>query len=88
MLEIIWENKFLKEMKLSEKRNLNMSRLYDIIEILQNNKPLPRKYKNHSLKGKYSEYSELHIENDWLLIYTKNTTQLILHRIGTHSDLF
>ena len=60
-----------------------------IIPILLSGKKLPRKYKDHQLKGKFSKFRELHIQPDGLLIYTKNDTELILtlSRTGSHSEL-
>jgi mRNA interferase YafQ len=52
--------------------------------------PLPKKYNDHALKGQYATYRECHIRPDWLLIYKKDKTDLILVlvRTGTHSQLF
>lgn len=88
MLKLVMPKHFTKEMQLCEKRNLDMSKLYDVIKKLRENIALEAKHKNHPLKGKYSDYWECHIQNDWLLIYLKTETHLILHRTGTHSDLF
>ncbi len=47
-------------------------------------------YKDHSLKGNWQGYRELHIEDDWLLIYKieKESITLVLTRTGKHDDLF
>lgn len=48
-----------------------------------------KQYRPHKLSGKYEDFWECHIENDWLLIwYIDNEDNLILVRTGTHSDLF
>ncbi len=49
---------------------------------------LEAKYRDHILSGQYKGTRECHIEPDWLLIYEPNADELILIRIGTHSDLF
>lgn len=88
MLNIIWEAKFTKEFKVAIKRGKDMGKLKKIIEDLQDNKPLAPKHQNHKLQGRYTGYWECHIEPDWLLVYKKTDTDLILGRTGTHSDLF
>ena len=42
----------------------------------------------HKLSGEYDGLWECHIENNWLLIYNFNDTEIILFRTGTHEDLF
>lgn len=51
---------------------------------------LKTKYKDHSLKGNWQGYRELHIESDWLLVYKINYDELVLVlvRTGTHDDIF
>ncbi len=50
--------------------------------------PIPERYKDHALTHNWKDYRELHIESDWLLIYQINSSELLLVRMGTHSDLF
>lgn len=90
MLTIRYETTFKKDYKRIIKRGYNIQLLLDVIEVLAQQEPLPPKYKDHSLSGKYSDYRECHITPDWLLIYSiqKDTLHLVLTRTGTHSDLF
>jgi mRNA interferase YafQ len=46
------------------------------------------RFKDHPLVGGYSGARECHIESDWLLIYERTDTELVLIRTGTHADLF
>jgi len=39
-------------------------------------------------KGKWVGHRDLHIEPDWVLIYTLDDETVRLERTGTHSDLF
>jgi mRNA interferase YafQ len=52
--------------------------------------PLPEKYQDHQLKGKYAAYRECHVRPEWLLVYQKNKNELILllARTNTHSEVF
>ena len=48
----------------------------------------PPFHKDHSLHGEFTGSRDLHIEPDWILIYTASSEHLRLERTGTHSDLF
>lgn len=88
VLRLFRENKFEKDLEKSNRRKKDLSKLWNIIKLLIKNQSLPAKYRDHKLKGEYVGYRECHIEPDWLLIYKKTTTHLILARTGSHSDLF
>ena len=87
--KLVFSNSFKKDYKLIKKQGKDISLLDKIIPILLSDKKLPRKYKDHQLKGNLSKFRELHIQPDWLLIYTKNDTELILtlSRTGSHTEL-
>lgn len=59
-----------------------------VIQKLANDQQLEQQFRDHHLKGDYVGTRECHVEPDWLLIYEKSDTELILIRTGTHSDLF
>jgi mRNA interferase YafQ len=44
--------------------------------MLAKGEKLPEKLKDHSLKGNWNGYGELHIEPDWILIYKLNELNL------------
>ena len=90
MLKIVPSNQFKKDVKLAQKRGLNLNKLANIINRLASQETLEAKYHDHNLEGKYSLFRECHIEPDWLLIYRidNNMLELYLIRTGTHSDLF
>lgn len=73
-----------------EKRGLDMQKIFTIMIDLQNEVPLDKKYKEHSLQGNYNGFLECHIEPDWLLIYQidEPTKEIYFVRTGSHSDLF
>ena len=50
--------------------------------------PLPPEAKDHPLKGKFSDYRELHISGDLLLLYRIKDDTLQLIRINSHSEIF
>lgn len=88
MLDLEYTTQFKRDLKLSKKRGKILRKLNTIVDLLLKEKPLPEKYKNHPLSGNYKDHQECHIEPDWLLIYLKSKTVLVLVRTGTHADLF
>ena len=88
--KLVLSNSFKKDYKLIKKQGKDIFLLDKIVPILLSDKKLPAKYKDHELKGDWKGFRELHISPDWLLIYTKNKTELILTltRTGSHSELF
>jgi mRNA interferase YafQ len=88
LLKIITTNQFKKDLKRVSKRGKNIDKLEFIINTLQTENNLDARYRNHLLTGDWFPCSECHIEPDWLLIYQKTQTELILIRTGSHSDLF
>jgi mRNA interferase YafQ len=81
---------FDKEVKLCKKRGYDLSKLEEVVSILEKIGTLPPKYKPHKLSGNYENCWECHIKGDWLLIWLQNDNELTLLFIntGTHSDLF
>ena len=89
-LTVKYSSRFAKDLKLAQKQNKNLDKLFNVIEKLANLEKLEEKYRDHSLYGEYKGLRECHIEPDWLLIYQifNNTLTLVLARLGSHSDLF
>lgn len=81
---------FKKDIKKALKRNLNLQKLYSIINTLAKGEQLPEENRDHQLTGNWLNHRECHIESDWLLIYQIQNDVLVLEltRTGTHSDLF
>jgi len=90
MLAIKYTNKMKRDVKRISKRGKDISKLIIALDLLATGTKLPEKYQDHQLKGEMQEYSECHIEPDWLLIYKILNDELILlaSGTGTHSDLF
>ena len=90
MLTIKYQSAFKKDYNRIVKRGYDIRLLEEVISILANQEPLPEKFRDHSLLGKYTGCRECHITPDWLLIYEIDGDELILYltRTGSHSDLF
>ena len=90
MFQIVFTNKFKKDIKLLQKRGYEMGLIKEAIEFLEEKGSLPSIYTPHRLSGNYSGYWEAHIKPDWLIIWTSfsDENEIWLTRTGTHSDLF
>lgn len=88
--KIQFTTQFQKDIKKAKKQGKDLDKLFNVIEMLSNDEPLPPKYKDHSLSGNYIGVRECHIEPDWLLIYSikDDVLILVLNRVGSHTDLF
>jgi len=86
----VYSTRFKKDVLLAMKRGKDMGKLATVVELLCTGDPLPERYRDHPLSGRYAGFRDCHIEPDWELLYRieKNQLQLILVRMGTHSDLF
>lgn len=71
-----------------KKRGKNRDEFLVVLTLLQNGETIPIKYKDHALTGNWLGYRDVHVENDWLLIYEATDESVFLARTGTHSDLF
>ena len=83
--------KYKRTRKLAKKRGLDMDLLDWGIDQLAQDIPLPANWKDHQLKGNLMRFRECHIggTGDWLLVYEKRNTDMILYLLGTgtHADL-
>ena len=92
MLSIEYTGQFKKDYKLALKRGCDPIELQTVVEMLANQQPLPKIYRDHALENSrnYKNARECHIEPNWLLVYRVEQNKLLLQliRTGTHSDLF
>lgn len=88
MLTIIYTTSFKRDYKRAMKQRKNITKLDDILYLLAHQIPLDSKFRDHKLSGDYIGKRDCHIEPDWLLIYEIQNNDLILYRVGSHSELF
>ncbi len=90
MFDLSITNQYKRDLKHARKRGLDENLLDEVLLLLINGTPLPKKNKDHALTGNYNGCRECHITPDWLLIYSidNGLNLLTLIRTGTHSDLF
>jgi len=91
MRTISFSARFKKDFK-RESRGLHgkslVAALKAATDLLRDDRPLPARYSDHSLGGKWLGDRDCHIKPDLVLIYRKpdeRTLQLV--RLGSHSEL-
>ena len=90
MYQLIFTNKFKKDVKFLQKRGFDIYLLKIAIEKLEESGELTNENKPHKLSGNYNGYWEAHLKPDWLIIWKTfiDDNEIWLTRTGTHSDLF
>ncbi|AFI05024.1 type II toxin-antitoxin system mRNA interferase toxin, RelE/StbE family [Helicobacter cetorum] len=88
MLKLILKKSFQKDFDKLLLNSFDDSVLNKVILSLRKKEPLEPQFKDHELKGKWKPYRECHIKTDILLVYLVKDDELILVRLGSHSELF
>ena len=90
MYRIVYTNRMKRDVRRAAKRGKDISKLIDILEILQRGEAMPEHCHDHQLSGKLKDFRECHIEPDWLLMYQifEDVLTLSATATGSHSDLF
>ena len=88
MLDSNFTNQFIKDIKLLQKRRMDIDALFDILIKIIWEQPLPYYSREHNLSGDYSGYTECHVKGDWVIVYRFFSGKVIFTRTGSHSDLF
>lgn len=89
MLEVVPSSLFRKQLKRCRKRGWDLSKLEEVVSLLQNRVALPSRYRDHALVGNHKGMRDCHIQPDWVLIYEirEKELALLLLETGSHSDL-
>ncbi len=62
--------------------------LMEVVNLLADDTPLPRRNFDHRLSGEWNDHRDCHIRPDLVLIYRKpDDENLELVRLGSHSEL-
>ncbi|GAA8316874.1 type II toxin-antitoxin system mRNA interferase toxin, RelE/StbE family [Helicobacter pylori] len=88
MLKIKHHILYKKDFKKLVKNGFDDSVLNAVILTLRKKEPLHPQFQDHALKGKWKPFRECHIKADILLVYLVKDDELILLRLGSHSELF
>ena len=80
---------YKKDLKRIRNNPKKAQALLEILVMLENDIPIPDKYKSHILLNDYAGCMECHIQGDFLLIwFDPQTEDIDLLRLGSHSELF
>lgn len=90
LLQVEYTNQFKRDLKLSKRRGKDIALLNAVMKQIENEEKLDINKRDPALTGNWHLHRELHIENDWLLIYRiiEDEKTVIFVRTGTHADLF
>ncbi len=89
MRRIVETTQFKRDFKKIAKTHKNWLPIFEeAIHFLVRDTMLPPKNRDHALTGEWKTCRECHLRPDWLLIYKKVDTRLVLLRTGSHSELF
>ncbi len=92
MLEIKIEKAFKKDITRDKKSGQYSTKdfetLKSIIQSLQNQQEINKKYKRHPLKGTMKDFESIHIKSDWLLIFKIDKKYLCLIMLGKHTQVY
>lgn len=83
---------FERNYKALKKKHYDMDKFEVVLDLLlnQDTEQLVHKYRDHALRGNKKGLRELHIENDWLLVYRidNGCLELWLLATGSHDQVF
>ncbi|WP_154503714.1 type II toxin-antitoxin system YafQ family toxin [Helicobacter pylori] len=88
MLKIKYHILYKKDFKKLIKNGFDDSVLNAVILTLRKKEPLDPQFQDHALRGKWKPFRECHIKPNILLVYLVKDDELILVRLGSHSELF
>lgn len=87
-MKIVYTRQFKKDFKKAIKQNKDLEKLKNMIDALFTNHGLKSSFHDHPLVLNWTGYRECHVTPDWLLIYKLSPEELLLVRLGSHSELF
>ncbi|RLK63142.1 type II toxin-antitoxin system YafQ family toxin [Atopobacter sp. AH10] len=89
-MKINFSNRFKRDYQKYKKKHFDMNKLSMVFKHIQNDEfeVLINRYRLHQLKGNWIGHYELHVDNDWLLIYVTEDSICTLIRLGSHDELF
>ena len=87
-MTLLRHKKFINDLKKANLSNSQFEKMIKYFNLFLENKDLPKEAKDHELTAQWQGFREFHLGGDMLVIYFKNESEIVLTRIGTHSQLF
>ena len=88
MLKIRKQKSFQKDLLKEKMSDSHYTKYIVYLSKLINEEALPKEAKDHALSGVWKDTREFHISGDLLIIYFIANDELVLVRMGSHSQLF
>ena len=89
MKQVHYSTSAKKDLKRYRNNIRLMKALYEVMQMLIHDIPLPQHYRPHMLKGQYAGCMECHIGSDFLLIWIDEASDVIeVIRLGSHAEVF
>jgi mRNA interferase YafQ len=88
MVAVRRTSQFKEDVKRMQQQGRHVERLRVVLETLVNGEQLAPSYGDHVLVRQYRGTRECRIEPDWVLIYERTETEIVLIRTGSSCDLF
>jgi len=79
---------FKQDVKRLQRQGKDLGKLKSVLVSLVEGERLAPELRDHVLVGQYKGTRECHLEPDWLLLYERAESEIVLIRTGSHSDLF
>lgn len=87
-MRLLVSKDYKRDLKKIAPEILSSAAFAEVLHYLHIGQSLPIQYKDHALTGNWQGFRDCHIQNDLVLIYKIEAEQLILVRLGSHSELF
>jgi mRNA interferase YafQ len=88
MKSISRHKSFIKDICNIRLTETQVTKLFLYVAKLLGSESLPPEAKDHALHGEWSDFRELHLGGDTLLIYRTDDQYVYLTRLGSHAQLF
>ena len=89
MIRLLKQTKtYLKDSRRTSLSDKHFTKFVQYLSALSQDEVLPEESKDHALIGNWEGYREFHLGGDVLVIYKITESEIILTRMGTHSQLF
>jgi mRNA interferase YafQ len=90
--ELVILPRFKRDYRIAKRHvEFDQDTLAHVFDLLIAGESLPAAFKEHALVKRarnWAGFTECHLGADLLLIYRMRATSVVMHRIGTHSQLF
>jgi mRNA interferase YafQ len=74
---------FERDLKRVRKQGGDPDKLEAVVDLIQEQRPLPTRCRPHPLRGNWIGHWDCHIQPDWLPLYKPTDTELTLIRTGS-----